>query len=178
MKSLLSICFVLCLLFYLPAILVGEENISPPSSSTEPKFGSVEERRLLSELQQEQQTIGREREEIEKQKNDLKRLEREVDKKLEELQTLRKNIEELLTEKTIQEKQRIQELAKMYERMSPVNAANIFIRLDKDLTIAILAQMKTKAAAKILDNMDKRGAVALTSAFSKLQQKNIEDKDN
>lgn len=180
MKSLRSIFFVFfvsSLLSCLPTILHGEGN-APSGPSTEPKFSSVEERRLLSEIQQEQQTIDRERQENEKQKNNLKRLEAEVDKKLEELQAVRKNIEELLTEKSLQEQKRIRELARMYERMSPVNAANIFIRLDKDLTIAILARMKTKAAAEILDNMDKRRAVELTAAFSKLQQQNMGEEDN
>lgn len=129
-------------------------------------------------MQAERQSLDQEREEISAQKNELKRLETEVDKKLRELMTIRKNIEDLLTEKSLQERKRIQELAKMYERMDPRNAANIFVRLDKDLTIAILARMKTKSAAKIMDNMDNRRAVELTAAFSKLRQKNMEEEGN
>lgn len=178
MKSLLSIFFILFLLCCLPVILLSEENTSLQDPSTKTEFGSVEERRLLSGLQQEQNVLDQERAEIKKQKNDLKRLETEVDKKLEELQTIRKSIEKMLTQKSLQEQKRIQELADMYERMSPVNAANIFIGLDKDLTIAILARMKTKSAAKVLDSMDRRRAIELTAAFSKLQQENMEEKDN
>jgi flagellar motility protein MotE (MotC chaperone) len=179
MRSLLFILTVLVLWFLicLPAVTIGEENAFPPPSA-ETKFSSVEERRLLSELQQERQTLDRERQEIVKQKNELKRLEREVYKELEELTTIRKSIDELLIEKSLQEQKRIKELAKMYERMDPRNAAHIFIGLDKDLAIAILARMKTKATAKIMDNMDKRSAVQLTAAFSKLRQKNMGEEEN
>ncbi len=181
MKSLRPIVFVLFVfipLFCLPMTLLSEENTDSPNPVTELEFGSVEERRLLSELQQERQNLDLERKENAKQKDDLKRLEAEVDKKLEELQALRKSIEDMLTEKSLQERKRIQELAKMYERMAPENVANIFIRLDKDLTIAILARMKTRAAAEILDNMDRERAVELTAAFSKLRLRNMEEKDN
>lgn len=178
MKSPFYILYAFLMLCCLPVVSFSEENTSPPPSNTGMEFGSVEERRLLAELQQERQTLDREKEEIAVKKNELKRLETEVDKKLRELTTIRKDIEDLLSEKSLQEHKRIKELAKMYEKMEPRNAANIFIGLDKNLTISILARMKTKSAAKILDTMDRRRAIELTAAFSKLQQKYMEEKNN
>lgn len=134
----------------------------------EQQYESVEERRLLLALQQERLNLVQEREAMENRKKDLKRLEAEVDKKLDQLQSTRLQIEQLLEEKDAAEIQRVNELSKMYGKMSAEKAARIFSTLDLELAIAILGKMKTKAAANILNNMDRDEAAKLTTAFSTL----------
>lgn len=138
------------------------------TENQEKQYQSVEERRLLIALQEERGTINREREELNEKKKELKRLESEVDKKLDQLNQLRLQIEQLLAEKDAEELKRLQDLSKMYEKMSPDKAARIFSTIDQDLAIEILGKMKTKAAARILNNMDRERAAALTTAFSTL----------
>lgn len=164
------LCTFLLFLFFLclTHVATGTETTPKTTSADEQQYGSVEERRLLLALQQERQNLIQEREALENQKNDLKRLEAEVDKKLDQLQTTRLQIEQLLKEKDAEELKRLRDLSKMYEKMSPEKAARIFSTLEQNLAIAILGDMKTKAAAKILNNMDRDKAAKLTTAFSSL----------
>jgi flagellar motility protein MotE (MotC chaperone) len=164
---------LLSLLCLLPLPAQGEDPASPPpaTSNQEQEFGSVEERRLFATLQEERGNLAKEREALEEKKKELKRLEGEVDKKLDELNQLRTRVEKSLAEKDAQEVKRIQDLGKMYEKMAPEKAASIFATLDQDLAIALLAQMKTKSAAKILNSMEKEKAAKLTTAFSNTEDR-------
>ncbi|MGB3212383.1 MAG: hypothetical protein WBB19_16900 [Desulforhopalus sp.] len=125
---------------------------------------------------QERQNIRREREEIALRKKELKTLEggvdkklAEMDKKLEELRKLQDKIELLLADKSAKENKRVQELASIYQKMSPAKAALAITGLDKQLAADLLANMKVKAAAKILDQISKQKATELSKTFSTLQ---------
>ncbi len=142
----------------------------PDPVSRQPNYSSVEERRILVALQEERQSLSREREEIAEKKKELKRLAAEVDKKLDQLKTTRQQIERLLAEKDARERKRIEDLSKMYQKMAPDKAARIFQTIDRELAIAILEKMKAKSAARILGNMDQEHAAGLTTAFSTLDR--------
>jgi flagellar motility protein MotE (MotC chaperone) len=161
----LLLLFTLCT----ASVATGVEPATPQARDDEKQYGSVEERRLLLALQQERLNLVKEREAMENRKKDLKRLEAEVDKKLDRLQSTRLQIEQLLEQKNAEELKRLNDLSKMYAKMSSEKAARIFSTLDLELAIAILGRMKTKAAAKILNNMDRDRAAQLTTAFSTLK---------
>jgi flagellar motility protein MotE (MotC chaperone) len=166
-KKILSL-FLFFLLFSSPAAIGVEPPGNKDTAKNEQQFSSVEERRLLLALQQERLNLVKEREELENRKKDLKRLEAEVDKKLDQLQTTRLQIEQLLEEKDAVEIKKIQDISKMYEKMSPDKAAGILSTLDLDLAVAILAKMKTKSAAKVLNNMNRDKAAKISTAFTTL----------
>ena len=139
-------------------------------------FGSVEERRIENSIIEERANIRKEREYISLREKELKTLEEsvdkklaEMDKKLEELRQQQKKIEALLAAKTEEEKKRTQELAKIYEKMSPDKAATSLSGLEQKLAADLLASMKVKAAAKILDQISKQKATELSTTFSTLQ---------
>jgi flagellar motility protein MotE (MotC chaperone) len=109
-------------------------------------------------------------------KKELKSLEEGVDKKLadidrklEELKNLQKKIETALAAKTAAEKKRIENLAVIYEKMTPAKAALAMSGLEQKLAADLLANMKAKAAAKILDQIAKQKATDLSTTFSTLQ---------
>jgi len=123
----------------------------------------------MESLQGENTSLfAKEREDLENKKKELKRLEIEVDKKIDQLNQLRLGIEKLLATRDAEELKRIQELAKMYEKMTAEKAAMVLGTVDQKLAISILAKMKTKSAAKILNNMDREKAAKLTTDFSTL----------
>jgi flagellar motility protein MotE (MotC chaperone) len=139
-------------------------------------YSSVEERRIENSILQERANIRKEREEISLREKELKTLEESVDKKLAEmddklleLKQQQKKIEALLAEKTADEKKRIQDLASIYEKMSPVKAALSLSGMEQQLAADLLAGMKVKAAAKVLDELSKQKATELSTTFSTLQ---------
>ena len=139
-------------------------------------YSSVEERRIEKTILEERAKIRKEREEIDLRKKELKSLEEGVDKKLAELddklsslQTLHKKIEVLLQEKSAKEQKQIESLAKIYEKMSPVKAALAITGLEQQLASDLLGKMKTKAAAKILDQVSKQKTTEISTTYTTLQ---------
>ncbi len=167
MKHTLVAAFILV---FLTCTLTHAEKQTTPvpvKTSQEKQYGSVEERRIMESLQGESGSpMNKERDDLENKKKELKRLESEVDKKLDQLNQMRVRIEKLLAEKEAKESKKIQELAKMYEKMAADKAALILSAVDQDLAVSILAKMKTKSAAKILNNIEREKAAKLSTAYS------------
>ena len=139
-------------------------------------FSSVEERRIAESILQERTSLRREREELDLRKKELKTLEEGVDKKLAdidrklaEMVTLQQKIDEMLKEKSAAEKKRIANLAAIYEKMTPAKAAQAMTGLDQQLAADLLAAMKTKAAARVVDQLAKQKATDLSTTFSTIQ---------
>jgi flagellar motility protein MotE (MotC chaperone) len=143
---------------------------------TEPLFNSVEERRLAAILQEQRISLRQEREELALREKELKTLREGVDKKLAEIdgklaemKRLRQQLEELLAAKSAAEAKKVKELAGIYEKMTPVKAAPALAGLEPQLAADLLAAMKVKAAAKILDEISRQKATELSTTFSTLQ---------
>jgi flagellar motility protein MotE (MotC chaperone) len=140
------------------------------------EFDSVEERRVFALLEEERKQLLEDRKDLEIRENELKTLETSVDKKiteieerLKELKSLKGKIETLLTEKTNKEKKRIQDLSTIYEKMEPVRAALAINNMDPTLATDLLASMKPKAAARIMNVLDKQKTSTLSTTFTRIQ---------
>ncbi len=167
--KMLSKVFLLAIIF----------SSTPPSFAVEPledNFSSVEERRIHSLINQEKSNIQRDKKALELRKNELKTIEAsvdkkidEIDKKLEDLKELQKKIESLLAEKSNKEKKRIKDLSTIYEKMVSAKAALAIGNMDSKLATELLANMKPKAAAKILNMLDKQKASQLSTTFTTIQ---------
>ena len=162
---------VLFLAFFAQYIQAAD---SPPDNTKD--YGSVEERRLDATILQERTSIRREREDIALRKKELKTLEEGVDKKLTEMDAklaelgqLQKKIVALLADKSAIEKKRIQDLANIYQKMSPDKAALAITELDQQLAADLLANMKVKSAAKILDQTSKLKTTQISTTFTSIQ---------
>jgi flagellar motility protein MotE (MotC chaperone)/flagellar hook-length control protein FliK len=143
---------------------------------THNEFDSVEERRVFALMEQERLQLQEDRKDLAMRENELKTLEASVDKKiteidnrLKELKSLQGKIETLLAEKTNTEKKRIKDLSTIYEKMAPGRAALAINNMDPALATDLLASMKPKAAAKILDMLDKQKTSTLSTTFTRIQ---------
>jgi flagellar motility protein MotE (MotC chaperone) len=139
-------------------------------------FKSVEERRLYAILQNERDNLEEEKKVIALKEKELKTLQEEADKKLElldeklaELQKTQKKIEELLAEKDARELKKTKDLSLIYAKMTPDKAALAMTALEEQLAANLLASMKVKSAAKILDRMDKVKASQLSTTFTTIK---------
>ncbi len=144
------------------------------------EFDSVEERRLENLLRQKTDSPSQALEIIVAKENELKILEKTVDdkiKKLDEMLTQLKNeqeeldlrekaVNELIVKKDKSELKRIEALAKIYEKMTPLLAAQAIAGLDIQLASSIIKTMKAKSAAKILDALPQKNASLLTTKVS------------
>ncbi len=163
-------------LFLLLALALLPQNVHAVDTVSPKNYGSVEERRIDNTILQERANLRNEREEISLRKKELKTLEEgvdkkltEIDNKLEELRKLQDKLEILLAGKSVIEKKRVQELAGIYQKMIPGKAALAITGLDEQLATDLLASMKVKSAAKILDQISKQKATELSTTFTTIQ---------
>jgi len=163
-------------LLLLLSVALLPQNIHAADTDSPKNYSSVEERRIDNSILQERINIRKEREEIAMRKKELKTLEEGVDNKitvidmkLEELRTLQNKIESLLASKSVKEKKKLKELAGIYQKMSPAKAALVLADLDQQLATDLLANMKVKSAAKILDQISKQKATELSTTYTTLQ---------
>lgn len=169
---------------WLPAFGLFLISISQPPNlyaqdgvnDNELQFSSVEERRVHATMQQERAIIFEERKELVLRENELKTLEEAVDKKLAEidvklteLEKSKQQLAELLSEKAAEEVKKTKDLSKIYEKMDPARAALALSGLEQQLAADILANMKVRPAAKILDSLNKLQASEISKTFSTIQ---------
>ena len=170
MKIFAPAFFLLLTVTFFPHSCSAEEALSaeknPPAA-----YSSVEERRILTKIQETQATDSQK--ELPMRERELKTLSEEVDKKLgeinqklEELRTMQKNLTTLLAQKDAEELKRIQELGKIYEKMAPDKAAFAMAAMDERLATDLLANMKVKSAAKILNVLDRKKTSELSTTCS------------
>ena len=134
------------------------------------EIGSVEERRLIVQLNEQRQRNEEQLKEIEQKKIELNLLRSEVDKKLDDLNTLRRQVQQLLAEKDARELEKVAELSQMYNKMDSAQAARIIEELDRELAIGILGGMKAKSAGKVLANIGGEKAAVLSAAYATLKE--------
>ncbi len=163
-------------LFSFPTLAFPQKDTPKKEASSETLYSSVEERRLHTLMQKERANILKDKKVIELREKELKTLEAAVDKKigeidikLEELKKLQKKIEESLAKKNTEEIKRVQNLGKIYEKMAPDKAALAISGMEQKLATDLLATMKPKAAAKILNMLDRKKAAQLSTTFSTIQ---------
>jgi flagellar motility protein MotE (MotC chaperone) len=169
----LSIFFFLIIT---PALFTQQsfaQDSTPAMKNQQPSFSSVEERRIFAKMQQARRNANDEKKDLSIREKELKTLNDAADKKLEEinqklqeLQTLQENLKALLAQKKAKEVKKVKELSKIYERMTPDKAALAIAKLNDKLATEILADMKVRSAAKILDNLDRKKATELSASFS------------
>ena len=157
-------------------LLISNPVLEAADQPAEKEYSSVEERRLQNIIVQERANIRKERENISFKQKELKTLEEgvdkklaEIDNKLEDLKRLQGKIETLLKAKSAEEDKRLKNLAKIYEKMTPAKASLALAGLDQQLAADLLANMKVKSAAKILDQLAKKKTTQLSTTFSTLQ---------
>ncbi len=175
--SILSICLygTLCLAEE-PTTTAPPSTTEQTSTKKEPSYSSVEERRLYDVLQNERDNFEEEKKVMSLKEKELKTLQNEADKKLElldirlaELQEVQAKIEDLLAKKSVEELKKTKDLSLIYAKMNPERAALAMTALDEKLASNLLAYMKVKSAAKILDRMDKVKASQLSTTFTTIK---------
>lgn len=151
-------------------------EVTTKKNQADKSYSSVEERRLYAILQTERDNLEEEKKVVALKEKELKTLQEEADKKivlldekLAELQKMQEKIEELLAQKDAEELKKTKELSLIYAKMTPDRAALAMASLDGQLAADLLANMKVKSAAKILDRMDKAKASQLSTTFTTIK---------
>lgn len=105
----------------------------------------------LSKLTARSKELDAREEEISRQEAELAKMKEELEKRLAELSDVRGKISDMLADRVKGDEQKIETLVQVYSNMKPIQAAKIFESMDQDLAVEILAKMKKKNAADIMN---------------------------
>ena len=169
--ELVTIRFILSAALILP-FWCPMLNAAEPEPISGEEFSSVEERRLHVRIIEDQASLIDEKKALVLEETRLENLKNEIDeklaqieRKLAEMATQKQALETLLTEKQGKEQQRIKNLGRIYENMDPILAAQAVADLDRQVAAAILATMKPRSAAKILNGLSREQASEISRFF-------------
>jgi len=112
---------------------------------------------------------------LKKEEQRLKIIQEDIDSKIEKYNKILGQIEKLLNKMKDVNNERIKEIAKTYETMSPEDAAEKLSALDEETAVDILSKMRSKKAGPIIAMMDTDKAVLITKSLANIG-KNLLDK--
>lgn len=172
---LLSRSFVFTAIFIVIPLLMPNVKAQDTPGETI-NLPSVEERRLQVRIVETQEGILEEKKALALKHKELDTLKTSIDErlaaideKLAQMKQQKVQLEELLAKKDQAEKDKIKNLSKIYESMEPGKAAMAISGLDQQLAAELLANMRTRSAAQILDNLDNQQTTEISKLFLSLQ---------
>lgn len=130
-----------------PTESAAESTAVSPMAATP---ASTESRVDFELLMRREIELKQEALQLEGQRKELAAIQRELDQKIDRLQQLREEILSGIKQKEAIENEKLQHLIKAYSAMKPQNAADLVEKLDLQLAIDILANMKSPEVAGIL----------------------------
>lgn len=140
----------------------------PPLTGTDEMEigGSAAERAVLESLGNRRRALSDQEGQLDLREKLLQATEDRVQQRVDELKALEQKIEQVVEEKRKQEESEVAGLVVMYENMKPKDAARIFDRLELEILLKVVRQMKPRKMADILAKMSPESAEKLTVAIA------------
>lgn len=120
----------------------------------------------LSKLNERSQALDQREKELNELEEELQRQKVQVDQRVKELEEIRRQIASTLKEQVEVDQQRVAKLVELYTNMKPKQAADVIANLTDDLAISVLASMKKKNAAAIMDLLPSERARLLSEKLT------------
>ncbi len=117
---------------------------------------------ILAEVQKREAVIAQRELEIGEREGAVAELEAMVAERARELEKIRAEIETRIVAWSTQEQDRIAQLSGVYAAMPPAEAAALLGRLDLDLAVSVIRQMKKKVSASVLAAMKPERALQVS----------------
>jgi flagellar motility protein MotE (MotC chaperone) len=148
----------------------------PPKDDVDPLLLDENQIKVLLALAKKGKDIKETEQEadMEKQKKIVELAQENLNRRIEELEKIKKGIESEKDELTKDEKQNVANMAKMYETMKPVQAADILNKLEMTSVTQLIKHMNPKKASAILASMEASKARLLTLEI--IKSKDIDGK--
>ncbi|MEK7773591.1 MAG: hypothetical protein AAB307_04535, partial [Deltaproteobacteria bacterium] len=127
--------------------------------------GYAEEKGLLAAINRRQAELDAREENIKAREEKLEALKKDIEDKLAETNKARREIGDITVKMEEKNNERISKVVKIYESMSPEEAAPRMERLDDETAVSILAFMSPKKAARIMAAMDVDKSARLSLAL-------------
>ncbi|MCQ2915071.1 MAG: hypothetical protein MJ247_07765 [Alphaproteobacteria bacterium] len=137
-----------------------------PNTQEPGKSFSQFELEILQNLAKRREELDVREREIEQKIGVIKAAEAQIEGKIAKLNELKDTISELVGLYNEKEKNKINNLVKIYSSMKPKEAARLFDQMEMEQLLPVFENMKEAKAAPVLALMDSQKAIALTKELS------------
>ena len=144
----------------------SEKSSKKQEEANSGKSFSQSELEILQKLAQRREELDIRERSIEQKAGVLKAAEAQIDVKIAKLKELEASIKDLIGVYDEKERDRLNNLVKIYSTMKPKEAARLFNDMEMSLLVRVFEQIKESKAAPILALMDSAKANALTAELA------------
>ncbi len=131
------------------------------------KIASAGERAILGRLQDRRKELDTRSRDLDMRESLLKAAEKRLDAKINELKELEARVKSLMGAREKNEEQRFKSIVSMYENMKSKDAARILERLDMRIQVAVTSEIKPAKMSEILAQMTPEAAERLTAELAR-----------
>lgn len=120
----------------------------------------------FEKLKERKEALDLREKELAELEEELQRQKVELEKRLAQLESMRSEISAALKDRVEVDQEKVNKLVELYTNMKPKQASDIIGSLNDDLAVEILAKMKKKSAAEIMNLLPAEKARALSEKYT------------
>ncbi len=120
----------------------------------------------FDKLKQRKEELDMREKELAQLEEELQRQKVELDKRITQLEDMRGQIAQVLKERVEVDQEKVTKLVDLYSNMKPKQAADVIGSINEDLAVEVLAKMKKKSAAEIMNLLPPEKAKVLSEKYT------------
>lgn len=127
---------------------------------------SSQELSHFEKLRQRKDELDLREKELAQLEEELQRQKVELDKRIAQLEEMRGQIAQVLKDRVEVDQEKVNKLVDLYSNMKPKQAADVIGTINEDLAVEVLAKMKKKNAAEIMNLLSPAKAKTLSEKYT------------
>lgn len=120
----------------------------------------------FEKLRQRKEELDMREKELAQLEEELQRQKVELDKRIAQLEDMRGQIAQVLKDRVEVDQEKVNKLVDLYSNMKPKQAADVIGTINEDLAVEVLAKMKKKNAAEIMNLLSPAKAKTLSEKYT------------
>ena len=137
-----------------------------PDKGLEARSSVPEDMSHFEKLKQRKEDLDAREKELSQLEEELQRQKVELDKRIQQLEEMRTQIAQVLKERVEVDQEKVTKLVDLYSNMKPKQAADVIGSINEDLAVEVLAKMKKKNAAEIMNLLAPEKARVLSEKYT------------
>lgn len=142
------------------------EKSGEKAKGTEEKEVVSQEFSHFEKLKQRKEELDMREKELTELEEELQRQKVELDKRIQQLEGMRNQIAQTLKDRVEVDQEKVNKLVDLYSNMKPKQAADVIGSITEDLAVEVLAKMKKKNAAEIMNLLSPEKARVLSEKYT------------
>jgi len=147
-----------------------------PDHGPEAKSAVPEDLSHFEKLKQRKDELDMREKELSELEEELQKQKVELDKRIVQLEEMRNQIAQILKDRVEVDQEKVTKLVDLYSNMKPKQAADVIGSINEDLAVEVLAKMKKKNAAEIMNLLPADKARTLSEKYTGYRRKHEEPK--